>query len=117
MHLKTKQNKTLPWLVWLSGLNAGLSTKRSLVRFPVRAHAWVVGQAPRWGRAGGKLSMYLSHIGVSLPLLLPPFPSLYINLFKKLIEIGELLCSYFNIEDGRTYATFLAYYSLLFQET
>ena len=29
----------LPWLVWLSGLSAGLRTKGSLVRFPVRAHA------------------------------------------------------------------------------
>ena len=32
------------------------------------------------------------------------------------IKIGEFLCSHFNIEDGRTYATFLAYYTLLFQE-
>ena len=31
-----------PWLVWLGGLSAGLQTKRSLVRFPVRAHAWVM---------------------------------------------------------------------------
>ena len=32
-----------PWLVWLSGLSARLRTKGSLVRFPVRAHAWVAG--------------------------------------------------------------------------
>ena len=38
-----------PWLVWLSGLSAGLWTKGSLVRFPVRAHAWVAGQIPSWG--------------------------------------------------------------------
>ena len=37
-----------PWLVWLGGLSAGLRTKRSLVRFPVRAHAWVAGQVPSW---------------------------------------------------------------------
>ena len=38
-------NKKLwPWLVWLSGLSASLWTERSLVRFPVRAHAWVAGQ-------------------------------------------------------------------------
>ena len=28
-----------PWLVWLSGLSVKLWTKRSLVQFPVRAHA------------------------------------------------------------------------------
>ena len=27
-----------PWLVWLSGLNTGLKTKRLLVQFPVRTH-------------------------------------------------------------------------------
>ena len=32
---------TRPWLAWLSGLRAGLQTKRLLVRFPVRAHVWV----------------------------------------------------------------------------
>ena len=26
------------------------------------------------------------------------------------------MCSHFNIEDGKIYATFLAYYALLFQE-
>ena len=35
-----------PWLVWLSGLSAGLQTKGSLVRFSVRACAWVAGQVP-----------------------------------------------------------------------
>ena len=35
-----------PWLVWLSGLSAGLRTKGLLVQFPVRAHAWVAGQVP-----------------------------------------------------------------------
>ena len=35
-----------PWLVWLSGLRAGLQTKGFPVRFPVRAHVWVVGQVP-----------------------------------------------------------------------
>ena len=35
-----------PWLMWLSGLSAGLGTKRSLVQFPVRAHAWITGQVP-----------------------------------------------------------------------
>ena len=36
----------MPWLVWLSGLKSGLQTRGSLVRFPVRADAWVVGQVP-----------------------------------------------------------------------
>ena len=27
----------------------GLQTKGLLVRFPVRAHAWVAGPGPRWG--------------------------------------------------------------------
>ena len=31
---------------WLSGLSASLRTKDLLVWFPVRAHAWVVGQVP-----------------------------------------------------------------------
>ena len=31
-------------------------------------------------------------------------------------KIGEFLCSHFNIQDGRKYATFPAYYVLLFQE-
>ncbi|KAF6119515.1 hypothetical protein HJG60_010012 [Phyllostomus discolor] len=33
--------RSLPWLVWLSGLSASLRTERLLVRFPVRAHAWL----------------------------------------------------------------------------
>ena len=57
-----------PWLVWLSGLSASLQTKKLPVQFPVRAHAWVVGQDPIWGNARGNLSMFLS-------LSLPPFTS------------------------------------------
>ena len=43
----------LPWLVWLSGLNASLWTQRLPVGFPVRAHAWVAGQVPTWGHMRG----------------------------------------------------------------
>ena len=69
----------LPWLVWLSGLSAGLWTKRSPVQFPVRAHAWVADQVPRWGHARGNWSMSLLHIDVS-PSLSPSLPlSLKIN--------------------------------------
>ena len=38
-----------PQLVCLSGLSAGLGTKGSLVRFPVRAHVWIVGLVPVGG--------------------------------------------------------------------
>ena len=59
------------WLVWLSGLSASLGTKGLPVQFPVRAHAWVAGQVPCWGRARGNHTlMFLS---------LPPFPSLKTN--------------------------------------
>ena len=61
-------------LVWLSGLSTGLQTKRSLVQFPVRAHAWVAGKVPSGGAHKRQ-----PHIDVSLPLFLPPFPSLTIN--------------------------------------
>ena len=63
-----KKSGVLPWLVWLSGLSAGLQTKRSLVGFPVRTHTWVVSQVPSWGHSKGNRSMYLLHINVSLPL-------------------------------------------------
>ena len=59
------------------GLSTGLRTNRSPVRFPVRAHGWVVGQGPGWWHARGKWSMFLSHINVPLSLLLPPLPSLW----------------------------------------
>ena len=64
-----------PRPVWLSGLNAGLRTERSLVRFPVRACTWVAGQAPSGVGMRGNQWVYLSHIDVSFPLFLSPFPS------------------------------------------
>ena len=67
--------KKLPWLMWHSALGIVLWTKRSLVRFLVRAHAWVAGQVPSWVCVRGNWLMYLSHINVSLPLFLSPFPS------------------------------------------
>ena len=51
---------------WMS---AGLRTKGSLVQFPVRAHAWVAGQAPSEG------CERRAHVDASLSLFLPPFPS------------------------------------------
>ena len=61
-----------PWLVWLSGLSAGLQTKGSWVQFPVRAHAWVVGQVPSRGHMRDNHTlMFLSpSLSPSLPLYL-----------------------------------------------
>ena len=56
------------WLVWLSGLSAGLQTKALLVQFPVRAHAWVAGQVPSRGCSRG------SHTLMFLSLSFPPLP-------------------------------------------
>ena len=42
-----------PWLVWLSGLSAGLWTRGLLVQFQVRVHACVVGQVPSTGCVRG----------------------------------------------------------------
>ena len=49
-------------MVWISGLGIIPKTERSPVRFPVRAHARVVGQVPGWGHARGNQQMFLSHI-------------------------------------------------------
>ena len=57
-----------PWLVWLSGLSVGLRTIGSLVQFPVRAHAWVVGHVPSGGHTRG------NHISMFLSLFFPPSP-------------------------------------------
>ena len=54
-----------PWLVWLSGLSAGLRTKGSPVRFPVRAHAWVVGQVPTGGRVRGTYTLMFLSLSIS----------------------------------------------------
>ena len=64
-----------PWLVWLSGLSAGLLTERLLILFPVRAHVWVVGGSPAGGMGEAtdqcisSTLMFLS-LSSSLPLSL-----------------------------------------------
>ena len=69
----------VPWLVWFRGLSAGLGTKRSLVHFPVRAHAWVAGQVPSWGRQRQPLDISLAQ-QCFFPPLSPSLPlSLNIN--------------------------------------
>ena len=64
----------LPWLVWLSGLSAGLRTKGSLAQFPVRTHAWVADQVC----SGGCTRANQLHIDVS-----PSLPLSKNNFFKK----------------------------------
>ena len=56
-----------PWLTWLSGLNASLWTKRSLVGFPVRAQAWVAGQVPSRGCTRGNHTLMFLFLSFSFP--------------------------------------------------
>ena len=78
-----------PWLVWLSGLSAGLQTKKSPVHIPVRAHTWVVGQVPSWATDGciSHTSMFLPSPSLSLPL------SIKIN---KVLKKNKLVLNLFN---------------------
>ena len=66
------------WLVWLSGMSAGLQTKRSRVPFSLKAHAWIVGQAPGGGHVTGNHTLMFLSLSFSLPSLLSK------NLFKKI---------------------------------
>ena len=65
MAINTLHN--LPWLVWLSGLSAGLRIKGLLGRFPVRAHGWVAGQVPSRGRVRGNRTLMFLSLFFSLP--------------------------------------------------
>ena len=51
-----------PWLVWLGGLSAGLRTKGLPVRFPVRAHTWVVGQVPSGEHTRGNHTLMFTYL-------------------------------------------------------
>ena len=65
--------------------------RKSPVQFPVRAQAWVEGSVPRRACTRSNCLMFLSCITVSLPLNLPPFPSLKMNkIFKKIREPSTL---------------------------
>ena len=59
--------------MWLSGLGVIGQSKRSSVRSPVGAQAWVSGSVPGWECARGSRSMFLSHrcFSPSLPPSLP----------------------------------------------
>ena len=48
-----------------------LRTKGSLVQFPVRAHAWVVGQVSSGGHLKGNHTLILPSLSFSLPSSLP----------------------------------------------
>ena len=63
-HLTYDQKYYVSWC--LSVLGVIPQTKRSPVRFPVRAHVWVVGQVPGWGHGRGNGSRFLS-LSLSLP--------------------------------------------------
>ena len=52
-------------------IERALGTKDSLVGFPVRVHAWVVGQVPSRGRVRANQTL------IFLPSLSPSLPSLY----------------------------------------
>ena len=53
--------------VWLSRLSASLGTKGSLVKFPVRAQAWVMGQIPSKGFMRGNHTLMFLSLSFSLP--------------------------------------------------
>ena len=55
------KRKLLPWLVWLSGLSVSLWIEKSLVQFPIRAHAWVVGQVLQRGCVRQLINVSLTH--------------------------------------------------------
>ena len=61
MTIKKKQ-RVQPWLVWLSGLNAGLQTKGLLVQFPVQGTRLDCGPGPQQGARERQ-----PHIDVSVP--------------------------------------------------
>ena len=65
---------TWPWLVWFSGLSTSLWIWRLLVRFPVRAHAWVAGQVPPPGGVREATNHYFFHTSCFSPFLSPSCP-------------------------------------------
>ena len=56
-----------PWLLWLSGLSAGLRTKGSQVHFPVRAQVWVSGQVPSKGWVRSNNTLVFLSLSFSIP--------------------------------------------------
>ena len=68
--------------MWLSGLSSSLQTKGLPVRFPLRAHAWVVSQVPIWGRARDNYIVMVLSLSFSLPSLLSKNKQINISFLK-----------------------------------
>ena len=86
-HLKKPSVGKHPRLEGLSGLSAGLRTKSSPVQFPVRAHAWVVGQVSSRECARATnwcFSNTLMFLSLSPSLLLSLKINTYIKSLKKI---------------------------------
>ena len=62
-----KNFNSCPGCLWLSGLSVGLQSKGLPVRFPVRAHAWVVGQVPSRVHTRGNHTLMLLSLFFSFP--------------------------------------------------
>ena len=76
------------WLVGLSELSIGMWTKGSLVRFPIRALAWVVDQAP--SRARTRDIYTLMFLSLPFPLHSPLSKNKQIkSFFKKSYLVKE----------------------------
>ena len=63
----------MPWLVWLSGLDAHAADRKLVGLIPSRVPRLGCGFGCRRGHARGKRLTFHSHVAVSLPLL--SFPS------------------------------------------
>ena len=73
-----KNTELLPWLVWLSGLIRWPANQRVAGSIPSQGTGLGCGPGPQQGERERQ-----SQIGVSLPLFLPPFPSLKNKIFTK----------------------------------
>ena len=93
------------------GLSASLQTKGSPVLFPVRAHAWVVGQVPSRGCGKGNHTlMFLSlSLLISIPLILTAL--LTFSLFLYLHEYLLDLIGYIPIYVNRQYCVYIYIYT------
>ena len=67
------------WLVWLSGLSAGLQTKGSLVEFPIRTHSWIADQVPSTGHMRSNHTLTFPSLSFSFP---SPFSKINKQIYK-----------------------------------
>ena len=68
-HWCTEGGEKEPWLVWLSGLSAGLWTWGLIVSHTVRAHVWVASQVPSQGCTRGNITLMFLSFSPSLTLM------------------------------------------------